>query len=215
MRRTTDCGGGDGCVEWRHPTHARRWPALPRIIAHSLTSALLVAAACTGGEGSRRAAADSARATAAAPGGHAAGTDSATDTAPGAAVLPGDSVLSGDSLSALAATGVVLDVTMLGDSLGYRFEPDSIVLRTGDAVAFTLASGGPHNVAFWSDSIPRGAAAQLSANMPNTIRPLSSRYLMAAGESYTISFAGLPPGRYRYYCGPHLSNGMRGTIVVE
>lgn len=188
---------------------------MPRIIAHSLTGALLVVAACAGGERSRRAAADSARATGAVPDGHAAGADSATDTALGAAVLPGDSAPPGDSLSALAATGATLDVTMLGDSLGYRFEPDSLVIRPGDAVAFTLASGGPHNVAFWSDSIPIGAAPQLAANMQNTIRPLSGRYLMAAGESYTISFAGLPPGRYRYYCGPHLSNGMRGTIIVE
>src|SRR5581483_7994185 len=34
-------------------------------------------------------------------------------------------------------------------------------------------------------------------------------------DSYTITFKGAKPGTYKFYCLPHQSLGMQGTIIVE
>jgi plastocyanin len=117
--------------------------------------------------------------------------------------------------TAKAATGKTWDVKMEGDAQGYRFEPATLTIKAGDAVRWTVVSGPPHNVAFWSDSIPSGAQAQLQANMPNTMGPLSSPLEMTPNATYTVSFAGVPAGTYKYYCTPHLAMGMKGNITVQ
>ena len=38
--------------------------------------------------------------------------------------------------------------------------------------------------------------------------------LQNANETYEISFAGIPPGVYKYHCTPHLAMNMVGTITV-
>jgi plastocyanin len=38
--------------------------------------------------------------------------------------------------------------------------------------------------------------------------------MLAEGEEYTISFAGVSPGTYEYFCTPHLAMGMRGKVTV-
>ncbi|HEY0778251.1 MAG TPA: plastocyanin/azurin family copper-binding protein [Gemmatirosa sp.] len=113
------------------------------------------------------------------------------------------------------ATGATHDVKMIGDANGYRFDPANVTIRAGDAVRWTNVSGGPHNVSFWADSMPAGAAAQLGAQMPNTTDPLIGPLLVEPNAAYTVAFAGLAPGVYHYYCTPHLALGMRGTITVR
>jgi len=108
-----------------------------------------------------------------------------------------------------------IDVQMIGDATGYRFAPAKIAIQRGDSVRFTLVSGPPHNVVFWSDSIPKGAATALSKGMPKTVDKLTGPYFLKTGDSYVVSFAGAPAGRYRYYCAPHLALGMSGTIEVK
>jgi plastocyanin len=76
-------------------------------------------------------------------------------------------------------------------------------------------SGGPHNVAFDSTTIPAGATAQLTANMPNQMAPLQSNFMMNPGDAETISFAKVPKGVYPFHCVPHLALGMKGTITVQ
>ena len=51
----------------------------------------------------------------------------------------------------------------------------------------------------------------MSGTMGQLIGPL----LMNAGETYTVSFAGVPAGTYKYFCTPHLAMNMRGTITVQ
>jgi plastocyanin len=144
------------------------------------------------------------------------GMDSTAMAAPPAATTPaGSSSAAGAAGAAKPATGTTHEVKMLGDAQGYRFDPATITIKEGDAVKWTVVSGPPHNVAFWSDSIPSGAAAQLGANMPNTMAPLSSPLEMQPGATYTVSFAGVPKGTYKYYCTPHLALGMKGTITVQ
>jgi plastocyanin len=104
---------------------------------------------------------------------------------------------------------------MVGDAQGYRFVPATITIKPGDTVRWTNVSGGPHNVSFWSDSIPAGASTSLQANMSQTTAPLIGPLLTAPSATYTISFAGAQPGTYGYYCTPHLALGMKGKIVVQ
>jgi plastocyanin len=51
--------------------------------------------------------------------------------------------------------------------------------------------------------------------MANTIGPLSGPLFAAPNATYTISFAGLKAGTYKYYCLPHLALGMRAQVVVQ
>ncbi len=138
----------------------------------------------------------------------------ASDTAVGSTAATTPSATSG-SASAIAVTGKTIDVKMVGDAKGYRFEPANFSVKVGDGARFTNVSGGPHEVTFWPDSIPAGVAAQLSANMPNTMAPLTGPLLTAPNQTYVVSFAGLKPGVYHYYCTPHLALGMKGVITVQ
>jgi plastocyanin len=104
---------------------------------------------------------------------------------------------------------------MLGDASGYRFNPTSLTIKRGDAVRFTNVSGGPHNVTFWPDSIPPGAQATLSANMPGTTAPLTGPLLLTPNQTYTVSFANVPAGTYKFYCTPHLALGMKAALQVQ
>jgi plastocyanin len=117
--------------------------------------------------------------------------------------------------AAAPITGKTVTVQMLGDAKGYRFEPASITIKAGDGVKWVNTSGGPHNVNFWSDSIPSGAAAILGKNMPQTTSPLTGPLLLTPNQTYIVSFAGAPPGTYHYYCTPHLALGMKATITVQ
>ena len=123
-------------------------------------------------------------------------------------------------------TGKTWDVKMIGDAKGYRFEPATLSIKVGDGVKFTNVTGGPHNVAF--NTLPaEGAdsanAKQVAANMPGQtgagpsakIGDLSSPLLTAPNDTYTVSFAGVKPGKYDFNCTPHLALGMKGTITVQ
>jgi plastocyanin len=113
------------------------------------------------------------------------------------------------------ATAKTVEVQMIGDATGYRFAPATVTIQRGDKVRFTLVSGPPHNVVFWSDSIPKGAAAALAKGMPQTVDKLTSPFFLKAGDSYVVSFAGAPAGRYVYNCAPHLALGMKAVVTVK
>ncbi len=141
-----------------------------------------------------------------------------TDTAAAAAApapAPGGAAPAGAAGAVAAITGKTVEVKMVGDAQGYREDPMNITIKVGDGVKWTNVTGGPHNVSFWSDSIPAGTASQLGANMPHTTSPLIGPLLINPNDTYTVSFAGVKPGKYSYYCTPHLALGMRGTITVQ
>lgn len=119
------------------------------------------------------------------------------------------------AVAAAPATGTTHEVKMIGDAKGYRFEPADITIKQGDAVKWIMVSGGPHNVAFLNltDSTTK---AQLNANMPGQhMAEDSSPLLMNANETYTVSFAKIPGGKYDYNCTPHAAMGMRGSITIQ
>jgi plastocyanin len=158
-------------------------------------------AACGGGEKK----ADT-TAAAAPPAGQPAAGASASAPAGGAAA---------GTVAMKPPTGKTVEVKMIGDASGYRYDPASLTIKEGDALKFTVVSGPPHNVSFYADSIPAGANAQLSANMPNPMSPLTSPLFNNPGESYTVSFAGVPKGVYKFFCTPHQALGMHGQVTVQ
>jgi plastocyanin len=117
--------------------------------------------------------------------------------------------------AAPAATGATHEVAMDFDGKVGTFTPAVLTIKAGDVVNFVVKSGPPHNVAFWSDSIPAGGADVLNAAMAETMAPLTGPMKIGIGEGYTINFAGAPAGEYRYFCTPHLPFGMKAKIIVQ
>ena len=117
---------------------------------------------------------------------------------------------------AAASTGPVVEVKMTGNgSTKAAYEPSTLTIAPGTTVRFVNVSGGPHNITFWQDSVPAGAAAALNAGMKNTVDNLSGAFLTQPNETYDVSFANAPKGTYKGYCTPHLTLGMKIAIKVE
>ena len=170
----------------------------------AIAASALMLAACGGGE---KAADTTAAATTPATDTTAAATAGSTSTA---AATP-----AAGAVAAAPITGTIHDVKMIGDAKGYRFEPASITIKEGDGIRYTNVSGGPHDVAFDPALIPAAVKPQLSANMPDQMSDLAGKLLVQPNETYTISFAKIPPGTYEAHCTPHLAMGMKQAITVQ
>jgi len=85
----------------------------------------------------------------------------------------------------------------------------------GQPAATPAATGPVVEVKMTGDSIPAGAAATLTAGMPNTIDNLSGPFLMNPNDNYEVSFANAPKGTYKGYCVPHVALGMKIAITVQ
>jgi plastocyanin len=145
----------------------------------------------------------------------AAATGAATTTATATPAAGAPAAGAAGAVAAAPATGTTHEVKMIGDAKGYRFEPADFTIKQGDAVKFIMVSGGPHNVAFLNLTDPT-TKAQLNANMPGQhMAEDSSPLLMNPNESYTVSFAKIPAGKYDYDCTPHAAMGLKGTITVQ
>ena len=114
-----------------------------------------------------------------------------------------------------AGGGAAHDVNMVLEGSTYKFDPSEFTIKSGDVVKFHNKSGGPHNVSFWADSIPAGAADVLKKNMPDQMAPLEGPLLTEPDAVYKVSFAGAATGDYKFYCLPHLALGMKGKITVQ
>ncbi|MGE5100012.1 MAG: plastocyanin/azurin family copper-binding protein [Deltaproteobacteria bacterium] len=136
-------------------------------------------------------------------------------TTPAPTPAPSAAAPAAGAVAKVAATGATHDIKMIGDDKGYRFEPATVTIKSGDAVRFTMVSGGPHNIAFDPSTVPADSKNQLDANMDQKISELSSPMLMNPNENYVISFGGVKPGVYPFHCTPHLAMGMKGTITVQ
>jgi len=180
-----------------------------RFSAFALAASIVALGAC--GKKDNAGATDSATTGAMAPAGDTAMGGAAATPAGGAAA----GGAAGGAAAAKPATGTTHEVKMVGDDKGYRFEPANITVKQGDAIKFTMTSGGPHNVAFDPAGIPGAGKDQLNANIPNAAGELSSQMMMNPNENVTISFAGVGPGAYNYHCTPHLAMNMKGVITVQ
>lgn len=110
-------------------------------------------------------------------------------------------------------TGTVHEVQMTQDGAVYHYVPADLTIKSGDVVVFKGVSGIMHDIRFFADSIPPGAAAVLNAAMADKAGDLASPMVMD-GQEYRISFAGAPAGEYKFFCLPHTAMGMFGKITV-
>jgi plastocyanin len=169
----------------------------------TLVTSVLVLSACAGGDKSNGA--DTV----------GVATDTSAAAAPAATTTP---IATAPAAAGTMApvTGAIQEVKMIGDAKGYRFEPANITVKAGDGIKFTVVSGGPHNVAFDPATIPADSKGQLDANIgTEKLGELSSGLKTNPGESVTISFGNIKPGKYPFHCTPHLALGMKGEITVQ
>jgi len=143
----------------------------------------------------------------------AASTDTAVMMGDSAAMAPAAPAAGTSAMAPI--TGTTHEVKMIGDATGFKFDPAEITIKQGDGIKWVFVNGGPHNVAFDPATVPAAAKAPLMANMPEQMGELMGKMLLAAGETYTMSFAGVPAGTYDYNCTPHLAMNMRGKITIQ
>ena len=138
----------------------------------------------------------------------------ATETATPAATTPAAPVASG---TAAPITGKTVEIKMVGDATGYRFEPANVTISAGDALKFVVVGGGPHNIAFDPAQFQDPSVkAQLDANFgTDKMAELSSGLKMNPGDAITVSFGGIKPGTYQFNCTPHLAMNMKGSVTVK
>ncbi len=115
-------------------------------------------------------------------------------------------------------TGVVHEIQMMQNPDGnYMFQPAALTIKVGDTVRWINVSGFPHNVAFYEDKIPQGAADQLASLLPTEgkLGPLLGALLTQADETFEVSFINVPAGSYGYFCVPHEALGMVASLTIE
>ena len=117
-------------------------------------------------------------------------------------------------VAAPAPAGATHDVNMVLEGTVYKFVPNELSVKAGDQVVFHNVSGGPHNVAFFTDSIPAGGQAVIDPQLKEPLGPLSSALLVDPNATLAVSFAGAPAGDYKFTCTPHMAMGMHGKITV-
>ena len=96
----------------------------------------------------------------------------------------------------------------------YSFSPATVTARAGDVLVFRVASGGNHGVTFEA-GMPAAAREALNAAMPRRVGNLSGPMIARGAEYRIVVPAGLPAGRYRFYCLPHRAYDEAGFLVIE
>src|SRR2546428_1827100 len=118
--------------------------------------------------------------------------------------------------AATATPAAVVEVKMTGDGTSKAaFEPATLTIKAGSVVRFINVSGGPHDIAFYTDSVPKGAVDALKKGMANTMGDLLGPFLTQPNEHYDVSFAGAPAGEDRRGCPPPRGPGGRIPVTVQ
>jgi plastocyanin len=121
-----------------------------------------------------------------------------TSASPGAA----PSAASSGAAATPAPGGKVIEVKMITDAAGNRFEPNKLEAKKGDVLRFTIVAG-VHNVDFLPDSNPG-----------KTGLPPKSDMLQLPGQTLDIPVT-FDEGHYYFQCDPHALLGMTGRLEVE
>jgi len=113
----------------------------------------------------------------------------------------------GLSVAAVSQPGFAAETKMVkmgSDSGQLVFVPDEIKICKGDSVSWVNNKGGPHNVVFVEDAIPKGVKVD-DISMDDQLGD--------EGDTYVKKFD--TPGSYSYYCEPHAGGGMKAELIVE
>lgn len=129
------------------------------------------------------------------------GSPAASASSPSPSSSPGSAVGVSPSPSANVTTATV----QLTDAL--KFEPASLTVPRGTTVTWRNGSQLVHTV---TDD-PSKAANADDAQLPSGAQAWDSGDLNA-GREFTHTFD--VPGTYKYFCQPHETAGMLGTIIV-
>ena len=97
---------------------------------------------------------------------------------------------------------------------GFAYEPRRLQVDPGTTVRWVNDSEVGHTVTAYEDGIPGRAGYFASGGFEGerAARNGVREGLLAAGERYEHTFD--RQGTYEYFCVPHESSGMTGTVVV-
>jgi plastocyanin len=108
--------------------------------------------------------------------------------------------------AAPAASSNATAVTMADDN---KFNPAAVTIAKGGTITWTNKSATmQHSVTF----DPSKAVNKADAQLPEGVQPFDSG-LLQPGATYSHTFD--TAGTYKYFCIPHESLGMVGTVVVQ
>ncbi|WP_256947000.1 DUF5059 domain-containing protein, partial [Halobacterium hubeiense] len=114
-------------------------------------------------------------------------------------------------------SGVPEDADHVVDMTAVAYEPAELTVQVGDKVAWTHAGGEPHTVTAYEDDVPDDAAYWASGGFESQDAAASGwengEGAVTSGESYVHTFE--TAGEHGYYCIPHETLDMVGTVVVE
>ncbi|AUV82498.1 copper-binding protein [Salinigranum rubrum] len=100
------------------------------------------------------------------------------------------------------------------------YDPEQVTVGEGDTVVWETVGAVGHSVTAYEDGIPEGAEYFASGEF-DTEQAARDAYVpgdtdagdVPSGESYEHTFD--TAGTYEYFCIPHESSEMVGTVVVE
>ena len=97
----------------------------------------------------------------------------------------------------------------------FDYDPVRVSVRPGTTVRWENDSDVGHTVTAYENEIPADAAFFASGGFDSesAARSKLSDGMIAPGESYEHTFE--VAGTYEYYCIPHESSGMVGTVEVK
>lgn len=149
-------------------------------------------------------------------GGNGDGNGDGADTIPGSdypavddwmtetEVGDSDDRYDGDIQDQREESEVTIDVGAEGNGNGYAFGPSAVAVSSGTEVLWEwTGEGGTHNVVAAPDDQLGESDYEFSSGDP----------VSEAGTEYTFTFD--ESGIALYHCEPHLSLGMKGSIVVD
>lgn len=95
------------------------------------------------------------------------------------------------------------------------FDPETITVSVGDTVTWDNVGTVAHTVTAYDDGIPDGADYFASGGFGSE-QAARDGYpgegTVESGETYSHTFE--TAGTYEYFCIPHESSGMKGTVEV-
>lgn len=122
------------------------------------------------------------------------------------------------ALAAPAAAGCLSDSSGPAEvsmTDGFSFDPARLTVSPGTTVRWVNDSDVGHTVTAYADRVPSDSTYFASGGFDSerAARTDARGGLVAAGESYEHTFE--VEGTYEYFCIPHESSGMTGTVRVE
>jgi len=113
--------------------------------------------------------------------------------------------------------GVPDDADHVVSMQAVAFEPAELTVSAGDTVAFEHVAGEAHNVVAREKQLPDGADYWSSGGFDSESAAVEGweqgKGAVQSGQSYVLTVE--TTGEHPYYCVPHETAGMEGTIVVE